>query len=136
METSNIEARRKTEEAAARATAMHAADAALDNKAENVTILDVRGKIDYADYIVIAGGRSERHVNGIAERIQRAVRTDLRVHCNAIEDLPQGRWALLDFGDVIVHIFHEDARGYYDLENLWMDATRVPCNVSPSLDDA
>ena len=56
----------------------------------------------------------------------RRVVEKLGVRCYGIEGVPQGRWALLDFGDVIVHAFHHDARGYYDLAALWMDAVRVP----------
>ena len=105
--------------------ALKLAAAGLDKKALNVEIIDVRGKVDYADYVVIMSGRSDRQVNAIAQGIERSVRESDKVHCAGVEGLPQGHWALLDFSDVIVHIFHQDMRGYYDLESLWMDAARI-----------
>jgi ribosome-associated protein len=109
---------------AARKTALAVASAALDNKALNVEIIDVRGKVDYADYVVIMSGRSDRHVAALARNIEDALRT-LGQRCLGVEGLPKASWLLLDFGDVIVHVFHHDMRGYYDLERLWIDAARV-----------
>jgi len=109
----------------ARATALHIAEAALDKKALNVEIIDVRGKVDYADYVVVMSGRSDRQVGAIAKGVQTDLKQKYGVACLGVEGLPQGNWALMDFGDVIVHIFHRDTRGYYDLEALWMDAARV-----------
>lgn len=106
--------------------ALAIAAAGLDKKALQVEIIDVQGKVDYADFVVVMSGRSDRQVGAIAHGVERALRTDHGVHCAGIEGLPQGIWALMDFGDVIVHIFHEDTRGYYDLEALWIDAARVP----------
>jgi ribosome-associated protein len=108
----------------ARKTALAVASAALDNKALNVEIIDVRGKVDYADYVVIMSGRSDRHVAALARNIEDALRT-LGQRCLGVEGLPKASWLLLDFGDVIVHVFHHDMRGYYDLERLWIDAARV-----------
>jgi ribosome-associated protein len=109
---------------AARKTALAVASAALDNKAANVEIIDVRGKVDYADYVVIMSGRSDRHVSALARNIEDALRAKGE-RCLGIEGLPKASWLLLDFGDVIVHVFHHDMRGYYDLERLWIDAARV-----------
>jgi ribosome-associated protein len=110
----------------ARETALAVAAAGLDKKALNIEIIDVRGKVDYADYVVIMSGRSDRQVNAIAQGVQRDLRTNHGVRCVSVEGLPQGAWALMDFGDVVVHVFHEDTRGYYDLEALWIDAARLP----------
>jgi ribosome-associated protein len=117
---------KKAESAAdvARKTALAVASAALDNKAANVEIIDVRGKVDYADYVVIMSGRSDRHVSALARNIEDALRLAGQ-RCLGIEGLPKASWLLLDFGDVIVHVFHHDMRGYYDLERLWIDAARV-----------
>ncbi len=109
----------------ARNTALAVAESALDRKALNVEIIDVRGKVDYADYIVLMSGRSDRQVNAIAQGVQRDLKKNHQIHCLGVEGLPQGNWVLMDFGDVIVHIFHQDTRGYYDLEALWIDAARV-----------
>lgn len=112
-----------------RDTAMHIASAALDKKAMRVEIVDVRGKVDYADYIVIMSGRSDRQVNAIAQGVRQTMKSEHSTQCYGVEGLPQGQWVLMDFGDVIVHIFHQDTRGYYDLEALWIDAARVDLGV-------
>ncbi len=110
----------------ARETALAIAEAGLEKKALQVEIIDVQGKVDYADYVVVMSGRSDRQVNAIVQGIERDLRTNHGVRCLSVEGLPQGNWALMDFGDVVVHVFHEDTRGYYDLEALWMDAARLP----------
>jgi ribosome-associated protein len=104
--------------------ALGIAQAALDKKAVSVEIIDVTGKVDYADFVVVMSATSDRHASAIA----RGVDADLSGKGHApisVEGLPQGAWVLMDFGDVIVHIFHEETRGYYDLESLWYDAARV-----------
>lgn len=115
----------------ARRVALAIAEAGLDKKALEVVILDVRGKVDYADFVVVMSGRSDRQVSAICKGIENDLREKHGVRCFAVEGLPQAQWALLDFGDVIVHVFHEDVRGYYDLETLWMDAARVKVDVGP-----
>ncbi len=123
-------ASRARSEEAARRVAMAAAEGGLDKKAANVEIIDVRGKVDYADYVVVFSGRSDRQVGAIARGVEELVREREGVRCIGVEGLPQGSWVLMDFGDVIVHIFHEDTRGYYDLESLWIDAARVTLDES------
>lgn len=112
--------------ASARKVALAIAEAALDRKALNVVILDVVGKVDYADYVVVMSGRSDRQVAAIANNVSKDVEEKTGSRCLSLEGLPQASWVLLDFGDVIAHVFHEDTRGYYDLESLWIDAPRVP----------
>jgi len=116
---------RRPDAESARSLALAIAEAGLDKKALNVEIIDVRGKVDYADFVVVMSGRSDRQVNALARNIQEHVKKKERVDCIGVEGLPRGNWVLMDFGDVIVHIFHEDTRGYYDLESLWIDAARV-----------
>jgi ribosome-associated protein len=106
-----------------RATAV--AIAALDKKASNLEILDVAGRVDYADFLVIMTGRSDRHTQALAQGIEEALRKK-GVRPTAIEGLPHGSWVLMDFGDVVVHVFQDDARQLYDLEGLWLDAKRLP----------
>ncbi len=108
-----------------RATALAIAEVALDKKALNIEIIDVRGKVDYADYVVLMSGRSDRQVSALARSIEEELKRKEKIRCSGIEGLGQGSWVLMDFNDVIVHIFHEDMRGYYDLESLWNDAGRV-----------
>lgn len=109
----------------AKQVALWVASAGLDKKALEVEIIDVQGKVDYADFVVVMSGRSDRQVNAIAKGVQTALKVDHGQACHGVEGLPQGQWVLMDFGDVIVHIFHEDTRGFYDLESLWIDAARV-----------
>jgi ribosome-associated protein len=126
-------ARRKSEQDAgdrARSLAMAIAAVGLEYKALNVEIIDVRGKVDYSDYVVVMSGRSDRQVNALGKHIEEDVKKQLAARCLGVEGMPSGTWLLMDFGDVIVHIFHEDTRGYYDLETLWLDAARVATGSS------
>jgi len=118
--------------ASARKVALAIAESALDRKALNVVILDVVGKVDYADYVVVMSGRSDRQVAAIANNVSKDVAEKTGTRCLSLEGLPQASWVLLDFGDVIAHVFHEDTRGYYDLESLWIDAARVPLDDAPA----
>jgi ribosome-associated protein len=108
-----------------RELALKVAEAALDKKAARIEIIDVQGKVDYTDFVVVMSGRSDRQVAAIARGIEEDLKHKHNARCSGVEGLPQGNWVLLDFGDVVVHIFHQDARGYYDLEALWLDADRV-----------
>lgn len=117
---------RKAEESnAPRKLALAIAEAGLDKKAAKIEIIEVRGKVDYADYVVLMSGRSDRQVQAIARNIEEHVKQQHGVRSIGVEGLPQATWVLLDFGDVVVHVFHEETRGYYDLESLWIDADRV-----------
>ncbi len=98
--------------------------AAIDAKAENIVVLDVRGISGFADYFIIMSGRSSRHVQGLAAALEKEVRSK-RLRKSRTEGLGEGRWVLLDFHDVIVHIFHDEDRSFYDLEGLWHTATRL-----------
>lgn len=110
---------------AARARASAIAVAALDKKAVGLEILDVAGKVDYADFLVIMTGRSDRHAMALAQGIEEEMRKR-GVRPVALEGLPHGSWVLMDFGDVVVHVFQDDSRRLYDIEGLWMDAKRLP----------
>jgi ribosome-associated protein len=109
----------------ARDLALVVATAALEKKAVAVEILDVRGKIDYADFLVLMTGRSARQVDALAQAIEEAC-AKKRQRALSVEGLPAAAWVLIDFGDVVVHVFQEQARGLYDIEGLWLDAKRLP----------
>ncbi|MBW2056948.1 MAG: ribosome silencing factor [Deltaproteobacteria bacterium] len=99
-------------------------DAALQKKAVDVVLLKIRGIVSYADYFLICGGRSDRQVQAIAESIETEMKK--RGHrALGIEGMSQGRWVLIDYGDVVVHVFQESVRKFYDLEGLWIEAPRV-----------
>jgi ribosome-associated protein len=112
-----------SESARERATAI--AVAAIDKKAVGLEILDVAGKVDYADFLVIMTGRSDRHAQALAQGIEEALKKK-GVRPMSVEGLPQGSWVLMDFGDVVVHVFRDETRQLYDLEGLWLDARRLP----------
>ncbi|MGV1098646.1 ribosome silencing factor [Thiovibrio sp. JS02] len=100
------------------------ARAALDKKAEDLVILDVRGISSFADFFVIMSGRSTRHVQGLAQAVDEALRHK-KISNESTEGLSEGHWVLLDYNDVVVHIFYSETRGFYDLEGLWHDAPRL-----------
>ena len=89
-----------------------------DAKAENVVVIDIRGKSSIGDYMVIASGRSDRHVGAIAEQIQRKLKDAGRSRVR-IEGQPQCDWVLIDTGDIIVHVFRPEVREFYNLEKMW-----------------
>ena len=98
--------------------------AALEQKAEDVVILDVRGISSFADYFVIMSGRSTRHVQGLADTIGQYA-SKKRMTQGKVEGFTEGQWVLLDYNDVVVHIFYHESRAFYDIEGLWHDAPRV-----------
>lgn len=105
--------------------ALWAAQAGLDKKASGVEIIDVTGKVDYADYLVLMTGQSDRHVAAIAHAVDQL----LSEHGHkpiSVEGMPRANWVLIDFVDVVVHVFLQEVRSLYDLDGLWMDAGRVP----------
>lgn len=93
--------------------------ATLENsKAEDVTIINLHGKSDMADFMIIASGRSERHVASIAQHLHDAIKASGSGFLN-MEGHETGHWVLVDAGDIIVHIFKPDVREYYNLEKMW-----------------
>jgi ribosome-associated protein len=108
---------------AARPTAVAIAKAGLDKKAEDVTVLDVRGLTSYADYFVVMTADSERQASAIADHVEDTMK-QLGVSKVNVEGYETGRWILVDYGDVVAHVMSKESRGFYDLEGLWADAPR------------
>ncbi len=105
--------------------------AALEKKAEGVVVLDLRGLTSITDAFIICSGRSNRQVSAIADNIQRFLRNQaIAIKPLSVEGQKEGHWVLLDYGHVILHVFYESTRHFYDLEGLWVDARRV---TTPSL---
>jgi ribosome-associated protein len=98
--------------------------AALDKKAQELIVVDVSGLTSIADYLVICTGRSDRQVQSIAQAIEDAL-TAAGTRPISTEGVRRGQWALLDYDDVIVHVFYQPVREFYDLERLWEHAPRV-----------
>jgi ribosome-associated protein len=100
------------------------AQIADDYKADDIIVLDVRGRLYLTDYFVLASGTNPRQLRAIAEEILRETKL-ARIRLLGAEGLPVSRWVLLDYGDVIVHLFEPTTRAFYDLEMLWGDSPRV-----------
>lgn len=99
------------------------AQTVVDRKGLDVVLIDVRGKASYADYIVVASADNERAVAALAEGVEEKMKASNQRPIGR-EGNETGNWVLLDYGDVVAHLFHQDARGFYDLEGLWADAPR------------
>ncbi len=116
-----------TSEQLARACAHYAAD----KKAENLVVLDLRGISTFTDFFVVCSGTSDPHLKAIASSIREGLRDDKQVSPLAVDGYPASQWVVLDYIQVIVHIFHEAKRDFYDLETLWNDAPRLKLDAPP-----
>jgi len=105
--------------------ALAAARAAADNRGQNIVVLDLREITPVFDYFVIANGTSRRQLHAMSEEIDHALEDGLDDKRMGIEGYRESRWILLDYGTVVVHLFDEETRSYYDMENLWAQAKRV-----------
>ena len=105
--------------------ALKCAALALDKKAFNVRVLDVRKISSLTDFLVLASGSSDRQVKAAAESVHLGLKNEHATMPIGIEGLNEGRWVLIDYGDVMVHVFHEPVRLFYDLDGLWCDAEEV-----------
>jgi ribosome-associated protein len=101
-----------------------AANAAADKKARDVVILDIKGLSVIADFFVICSGNSSTQVQAIAKEVREKLEKR-DIVCRGVEGLDEAKWVLLDFGDVVVHIFRQEEREFYNLERLWGDAQLV-----------
>lgn len=110
-----------------------AARIADDNRAKDIKILDLRGLTSVFDFFVIATGGSVRQLHAIADEIEMAAKETLNDRKLGLEGYSQGGWVLIDFGDVVIHLFDGAAREYYALEDLWGQAPVVPFTSTGSL---
>jgi ribosome-associated protein len=104
--------------------ALNASRFALEKKAYDLVLMEVRELTSIADYFIVCSGRSDRQVQSIAQGIEENLR-GTGVRPQSVEGVARGQWVLMDFSDVIVHIFYEPVREFYDLEGLWIDAPRM-----------
>jgi ribosome-associated protein len=98
-------------------------DQIADKKGEDIVLLYVREQTVIADYFVICSGTSERQLKAVVEAITTSVKKEFRLPAKYVEGNPSGGWVLIDYGDVIVHIFTPERRAFYDLEGFWSEAT-------------
>jgi ribosome-associated protein len=105
--------------------ALTAARVAAEARGTDVKILDLRAITPVFDYFVIATGTSRRQIHAMADEIEKVVKTELHDKRRGAEGYEEGRWIVLDYGDVVVHLFDAEAREYWDLEHLWSGAKSV-----------
>ena len=110
------------------ANAKIAIAAALDKKAVEPVLIDVCGRASYADFIAVVSGRSDRQVDAIADGVCIAMAEHGR-HPLGREGVRNGRWVLIDFADVVVHVFYHPLREVFDIESLWIDAPRIKLQI-------
>ena len=101
------------------------AQLASDKKAEEIVVLDLREISTFTDFFVICSGTSEPHLKAIAGEIETRLRQDHDLRPAAVDGFPASQWIVLDYLQVIVHIFHREKREFYSLEDLWSDAPRL-----------
>ena len=129
--TSDLPTLRPVDERARRdslANAKAAISAALDKKALEPVLIDVYGRASYADFIAVVSGRSDRQVDAIADGVCESMAALGRRPIGR-EGARNGRWVLIDFGDVVMHVFYHPLREVFDIESLWIDAPRVKLQV-------
>ncbi|HYA39925.1 MAG TPA: ribosome silencing factor [Syntrophobacteraceae bacterium] len=100
-------------------------------KAFDLVLLDVSGLSSFADFFIVCSGKSSRQVQGIADNLESGLKS-MGIKPIGTEGKREGHWVLMDYGDVIVHIFYEPVRYFYDLESLWSEASRVEWEQGPS----
>ena len=113
-----------------RGDALAAARAASSKQAQDIVILDVHGLIVITDHFVICSAPTERQVRTIVDAVEEALRERDRKPVRR-EGETEGRWVLIDYVDIVVHVFAQEEREFYDLERLWRDAPRVPFEDAP-----
>ncbi len=106
--------------------ALAAARAAADNRGRDIVILDMREITPVFDYFVLATGTSRRQLHAMSDEIDHVLEDELQDKRMGIEGYGESRWIVLDYGTVVVHLFDEETRGYYALEQLWARAKQVP----------
>lgn len=92
-----------------------------DDKAEDILAIDIRGKSSFADMLIVASGRSARHVGALADHVMRKLKEAGVKEVN-IEGLPHCDWVLVDAGDIVVHLFRPEVRSFYNIEKIWAAA--------------
>ncbi len=110
------------------------AKAALQKKGFELVLLEMKGMTSFTDYFLICSGKSDRQVQAIAQGIEEALAKE-GIHPLGLEGVSEGRWILMDYEDVVVHIFLEPVRQFYDLEGLWIEAPRVEVEQEESMRD-
>jgi ribosome-associated protein len=96
-----------------------------DTRGSDIVVLDLRKLTDVFDYFVIASGSSRRQMHAMADEVKHTIRRELADEPRGVQGYDDSHWIVMDYGDVVVHLFDAESRAYWDLENLWGDASRV-----------
>ena len=115
-----------------RELALAAAAIAYEKKAEDIVLLDMRGLVDYTDYLVICTGRTPRQTKSISQELRHRLKKDLGVTPRRVEGEKEGDWILVDALDVVIHVFTPEARDFYRLDRLWREAPLEEFAPSPA----
>ncbi len=110
----------------ARERALAAARVAEETRARDVQVLDLRGLTPVFDYFVVATGASRRQLHAMADEIEQVMKREMNDPRRGMEGYEEGRWIVIDYGDVVVHLFDAESRDYWSIEDLWSDSKRVP----------
>lgn len=110
----------------ARARALAAARVAEESRGKDVRVLDLRGITQLFDYFVVATGASRRQLHAMADEIELVMKKEMHDSRRGMEGYEEGRWIVLDYGDVVVHLFDAESRDYWDIEQLWSGCKTVP----------
>jgi ribosome-associated protein len=105
--------------------AIAAARAAADNQGREIAVLDMRGQTAIFDFFVLATGTSRRQLHAMSEEIDNKLERELHDHRMSLEGYRDSRWILLDYGSVVIHLFDDETRSYYGLEDLWGEAEKI-----------
>ncbi|MEZ4462752.1 MAG: ribosome silencing factor [bacterium] len=114
------------------ALARRIAELTWELKALNTVVIDLRGRVSYTDFVVVATANSERQVQALARYVEEKLKAETGVTSYGREGVDQGNWALIDFGDAILHVFNGPLRADYDLERMWLEAPRLELEGKPA----
>jgi ribosome-associated protein len=109
------------------------AEFASNKKAEEIVVLDLRSISTFTDFFVICSATSEPQLKAIANEIETRLREDCAIRPSTIDGFPTSQWIVLDYLQVVVHVFHRDKRAFYSLEDLWGDAPRIDWEAAVSM---
>ncbi len=112
-----------------RKMALAAVKAAAENRGQDIILLDITGQTSLFDFFVIASGSSRRQLAAMSTEIDRVLKYDLHERKLSVAGYEESRWIVLDYGSIVVHLFDEETREFYDLESLWADGKQVDINA-------
>jgi ribosome-associated protein len=114
------------------ALAKRIAELTWELKALNTVVIDLRGRVSYTDFVIVTTASSERQVQAVAKFVEENIKAEIGVSSYGREGVDEGQWALIDFGDAILHVFNGPLRQDYDLERMWIEAPRLELPNKPA----